>query len=103
MSWLGIIAFLCLGGFIAIVINSAGKAKGKILQQDFIKMGNLVGLSLAEIKAKVGEPNGMSACKVADTGENGTLYTWAQNPYSITLLFDENNKCLGVNQEIVLK
>lgn len=103
MSWLGIIGFVLFGAFIGIVINSFQKAKGTILQQDFVKLGNLVGLSLNEIKAKVGEPSAMSACKVANTDKSGTLYTWAKAPYSITLLFDENNKCLGVNQEITGK
>jgi hypothetical protein len=103
MGWLGTIAFILLGAFIGIVINSSQKAKGTLLQQDFIKMGNLVGLSLDEIKRRVGEPSGMTACTVAATGRSGALYTWAQYPYSITLLFDENNKCLGVNKEMTIK
>ena len=100
MSWWGIIAFICVGAFVGYFINALSKAKGTMLQQDFVKLGNLVGLSLDEIKAKVGNPAGINACTVADTGKPGTLCTWAQNPYSITLLFDENNICLGVNQEV---
>lgn len=100
MSWLGIIAFVCLGAFIGIVINSASKAKGKLLQQNFVELGNLVGLTMDEIKSKVGEPSAMQSCVVQATGNPGMLYTWSKLPYSITLLFDENNKCLGVNKEI---
>ena len=99
MSWLGIIAFVCLGAFIGIAINSAGKAKGLLLQQEFVKLGTLAGLSVDEITAKVGAPTQIVACTVADTGKPGSLYTWAKNPYAITLLFDENLVCIGVNKE----
>ena len=101
-GWLGIIVFIGIGAFIAIVINSAGKAKGKMLQEDFIKLGTLVGLSFEEIKLSVGDPTNMQSCTVAGTGRPGSLYTWAKNPYSITLLFDENLICLGVNSETSL-
>lgn len=100
MGWFGIIAFVCLGAFIGIVINSFQKAKGTLLQREFVKLGNLVGLSLDEITAKVGAPNAVVTCTVGDTGKPGTLCTWSKMPYSITLLFDANNKCLGVNKEI---
>ena len=100
MEWLGIIGFVCLGAFIGIVIDSLQKAPGKKLQQDFIAMGNLQGKTLDEIKEKVGAPNAIQSCTVAGTGKNGSLCTWAKLPYSITLLFDENNVCLGVNKEI---
>lgn len=99
MSWLMIIGFICLGGFIGIVINSASKAKGKVLQQNFISLGTLSGKNLNEIKEVVGEPTAITAC-TTQSGEPGTLYQWTQNPYSITLLFDKNLICLGVNQEI---
>jgi hypothetical protein len=95
----GIIAFVCLGAFIGIAINSAAKAKGKVLQQNFVSLGNLVGRPLAEIEGVVGPANALTACTTAE-GKPGTLRTWAQNPYSITLIFDENLVCLGVNSEI---
>ncbi|WP_373248827.1 hypothetical protein [Bacteroides thetaiotaomicron] len=102
MGWLGIIGFICLGAFIGFFINGLNKAKGTLLQQNFIKLGNLVGLSLEEIKNKVGEPSSMSAC-TTEKGTPGSLYQWAEYPYSITLVFDENLVCLGVNQEVTAK
>lgn len=99
-STVGIICGLCFGAFIGYFVAGLASAKGNILQQDFIAMGNLVGKTLDEIKAKVGEPNAINACTVAETGKPGSLCTWSNAPYSITLLFDEDNKCLGVNKEI---
>lgn len=103
MEWLIIIGFVCLGAFIGIVINNLQKVPGKMLQQDFVALGNLQGKTLDEIKEKVGAPNAIQSCTVADTGKNGSLCTWAKLPYSITLLFDESNVCLGVNKEITEK
>lgn len=99
-STVGIISGLCLGAFIGYFVAGLASSKGNLLQQDFIAMGNLVGKTLDEIKTKVGDPNAINACTVADTGKPGSLCTWTSAPYSITLLFDENNNCLGVNKEI---
>ena len=96
----GIIIGMCFGAFIGYFVAGLATAKGNLLQKDFVEMGNLAGKTLDEIKAKVGAPNAIAACTVADTGNPGTLCTWASDPYSITLLFDENNICLGVNREI---
>ena len=98
-STVGIICGLCFGAFIGYFVAGLTSAKGNLLQQDFIAMGNLVGKTLDEIKEKVGDPNAINACTVANTGKPGSLCTWASAPYSITLLFDENNICLGVNKE----
>ena len=99
-SMVGIICGLGFGAFIGYFVAGLTSAKGNLLQQDFIAMGNLAGKILDEIKAKVGEPNAINACTVAATGKPGSLCTWSNSPYSITLLFDENNICLGVNKEI---
>lgn len=99
-SGIGIILGLGIGAFVGYFVAGLTQAKGNLLQQDFVAMGNLAGKSLTEIKEKVGEPSALSACKVAKTDKPGTLYTWAKAPYSITLLFDEDNICIGVNQEI---
>ena len=99
-SIVGIICGLGFGAFVGYFVAGLSTAKGNILQADFVAMGNLVGKTLDEIKGKVGNPCAINACTVAKTGKPGTLCTWANHPYSITLLFDENNICLGVNQEI---
>lgn len=99
-SMVGILCGMFFGVFIGYFVAGLTTAKGNLLQQDFIAMGNLVGKTLDEIKQKVGEPNAINACTVADTGKPGTLCTWTSAPYSITLLFDQDNNCLGVNEEI---
>ena len=99
-STMGIICGLGFGAFIGYFVAGLVSAKGNLLQKDFIAMGNLAGKTLDEIKTKVGEPNAIDACTVANTGKPGSLCTWSSSPYSITLLFDENNICLGVNKEI---
>lgn len=102
-SGISIILGLCIGGFVGYFFAGLNQAKGIVLQQDFVSMGTLVGKTLDEIKSKAGEPSEFSACTVGDTGNPGSLHTWSQAPYSITLLFDENNICLGVNREITGK
>lgn len=100
-STVGVICGLGIGAFIGYFVAGFATAKGNLLQQDFIAMGNLAGKTLDEIKAKVGNPNTINACTVANSGKPGSLCTWTSAPYSITLLFDENNMYLGVNKEIV--
>lgn len=91
------IGFGAFGGyFFAGLLTS----KGTLLKQDFIAMGELRGKTLDEIKQKVGAPKATFSCTTAETGRPGTLCTWQEPSYSITLLFDENNVCLGVNKEI---
>lgn len=75
-------------------------SKGTMLREDFIAMGELRGKTFSEIKQEVGEPKAIVPCTAAETGRPGTLCTWEHIPYSITLLFDENMVCLGVNREI---
>lgn len=99
-SKVGTMCGLGFGLFIGYFIAGLLTAKGNILREDFIAMGNLRGKTLDEITAKVGAPSAITSCTVAETGKPGSLCTWAKSPYSITLLFDENNVCLGVNNEI---
>lgn len=99
-SKVGVMCGLGFGLFIGYFIAGLLTAKGNILHEDFIAMGTLTGKTLDEITAKVGAPNAITSCTVAETGKPGSLCTWTKNPYSITLLFDENNVCLGVNNEI---
>lgn len=100
-SAIGIICGMGFGAFIGYFVAGLATAGGNALQQAFVTMGSLQGKTLNEIKEKVGAPNAVQSCTVADTGKNGSLCTWSKLPYSITLLFDENNVCLGVNKEIV--
>lgn len=100
MSWLAIIGFICLGGFLAFFLNGLKNAKGNLLQQEFVKLGDLRNKSLDEIVGKVGVQTSFQPCTITDRdNEQGFFYTWTANNYSITLLFDSNKKCIGVNSE----
>lgn len=88
------------GAFAGYFFAGLLTSKGTLLKQDFIAMGELRGKTLDEIKQKVGAPKATFSCTTAETGRPGTLCTWQEPSYSITLLFDENNVCLGVNKEI---
>lgn len=101
-STVGVMCGLGLGLLVGYFIASLTTAKGYMLQEDFVAMGNLAGKTLDEIKEKVGAPRIIQACTVADTGRKGTLCTWAEMPYIIILLFDENNICIGVNKEMIM-
>ena len=91
---------LCIGGFVGYFISGLITAKSVMLQQDFAKLGDVSGKSLEEIVSKVGNYTSYQVCTIADRdNEQGFFYTWIENSYSITLLFDSQKKCIGVNSE----
>ena len=99
MEWLSIIGFACFGIFLGFFINGLKESGGRLLQKDFVSLGTLKGKTLNEIMAKVGAANEIQPCTITETGRPGTLRTWSKLPYTITLLFDENELCLGVKHE----
>ena len=87
---------MVIGYFVAGLI----KAKSTMLQQDFKKLGNLRGRSLDEIVNAVGTYKSFQSCTITDRDNApGYLYTWTEDFYSITLLFDAEKICIGVNSE----
>ena len=98
---LQVLSGLFIGMFIGYFIAGLMKSKSTLLQQDFQKLGNLQGLTLDEVINAVGNYKSFSRCNIKDrNNEQGYLYTWREDYYSITLLFDANNICIGVNSEI---
>lgn len=99
-SGIGIIFGLGIGAFVGYFVAGLTQAKGNLLQQDFIAMGNIRDKTLDEIVAKVGQYNSFKTVTITDrNNEQGFHYTWSSNNYSITLLFDSNKKCVGVSSE----
>lgn len=99
-SVIPIIIGLCIGAFIGYFIAGLISAKSTILQENFQKLGDLRGRTLSEIEENVGVHNSFKSCTITDRNNTpGYLYTWIERNYVITLLFDADNKCLGVNSE----
>lgn len=83
-----IVAFLFVVG-IGLMIWGARKTFGNGLQRKFIRINPLKGKTYDQITKAVGLPNSYVLNK----------RTWASGGYSITLLFDDDNICLGVISE----
>ena len=75
--------------------------KSKRLMSKFEQLGELTGREDTEIIQFVGKPQKIEYCRIEDTKEQGYLYHWIAKKYHIVLLFDSDNKCLGVENEIV--
>lgn len=83
----GLVLFILTGFFV--------KIPGYILNQRFCSLGTLTGKSLKEIVAKVGGPQSVSAM-----GDGTILRQWQATGYHIALLFDKDDICLGIANEI---
>ena len=83
-----------IGGLILYAIISAGvRAPGRSLGNKFASLGNVQGKSYREIVAICGAPTSVS------TVEGGKLCQWMATGYHIALLFDADDKCLGISHE----
>ena len=71
---------------------------GGILQQKFVKMGNLQGKTYNEIVAVCGLPRSQSSQVSAD-GKTIQVRQWMATGYHIVLLFDENDVCMGISHQ----
>lgn len=86
-----------IGGIVLyIIIHLIVQAPGAALHKQFEKLGNLQGKSLDEIIAACGKPQSISPV------EGGTLYQWISSGCHMALLFDEDNKCLGITQDTLV-
>lgn len=90
MIWL--ISFWAVIGFIILYCITKLKTPVNLLQQKFNSLGNLSGKTLAQITSVCGKPD-----FVLSNGNKPNIYIWTATGYSIELLFDENNICLGEN------
>lgn len=78
------------GIFLFLIISVIVRAPGMALSKKFVKLGNLQGKSYDEIVAACSNPNSVSAA------QGGKLCQWMATGYHIALLFDADNKCLGI-------
>ena len=77
----------------------AMKMPSDTLQKKFISLGNIIGKTYQEIAAVVGLANAESPSVTAD-GEPATVRQWFRTDYNVSLVFDQNNICVGKSQDI---
>lgn len=83
------------GGLILYaIIDAVVKAPGRLLNQKFVSLGDMRGMSYADIEKVVGKPQ-----SVSQMGDGGTLRQWISTGYHIALVFDENDKMVGISHE----
>ena len=100
INFLHVASGFFFGIFIGYFIAGLIGAKSTLLQNDFQALGNVRGKSLDDIVAAVGEYKSFTTCIITDKdNEQGFYYTWAENSYSVTLLFDKDKNCIGVSSE----
>ncbi len=75
-------------------------APGNRMRLAFRNLGTLRGLRLEEIESRVGPCSERVPCHITDRGDApGTLCTWREGYYRVTLLFDGAGVCIGVTEE----
>lgn len=80
------------------ITGAVVKAPGDILQVKFASLGTLTDYNYEQIKTKCGTPSSVSSTVDKD-GNKVTIRQWMATGYHIVLLFDENDKCLGISSE----
>ena len=95
MLYLGWIVAAFLTGIIISLVLLAWREKRTTLRERFEGLGLTLGKDYAEIAAAVKvSPRMMEA-----RPDGQTLRTWQEGNYSISLLFDSQDYCLGVMEE----
>ncbi len=69
---------------------------GRNLAIKFQSLGNMIGKTLDQVVAVVGPPNARAAI-----AHNQILYQWHAAGYHIAILFDANQRVLGISSEHV--
>ena len=95
MLYLGWIIAAFLAGAISAVALIAWRERRKTLRERFEGLGLTLGKAYAEIAAAV-----EVSPRLIQVRPNGqVLRTWQEGDYSISLLFDSQDFCLGVMEE----
>ncbi len=88
-----------VGGIILyLIISAVVRTPGSVLQMKFAQLGTLTDYTYSQIVEKCGNPSSVSST-VDKNGNKITIRQWMSTGYHIVLLFDENEKCLGVSTE----
>lgn len=79
------------------IIHAATLAPGQSMAKKMQGLGNIMGRPLDEITAAIGPPNSVSATVTPDGGK--TLRQWMASGYHVAMLFDADDKCMGITHE----
>ena len=92
------IAIIVVGLLLYAIIGAGVRAPGRSLASKFGALGEVVGLPLDQVIAKVGCPTAVSSLA------NGQkLVQWQATGYHIAMTFDVENKCLGIDHEFLAR
>ena len=95
MLYLGWIVAAFLAGVLLTLAATALRRGRRTLRMRFDGLGLTLGRDYAEIAAAV-----QTAPRKVEKRDNGdTLRTWQEGSYTISLLFDGQDYCLGVTEE----
>lgn len=95
MLYLGWIIAAFLIGVVVTVAAVVYLQRRQTLRERFNGLGTTLGKNYVEIAAEV-----KAAPRMTETRPDGqTLRTWQEANYSISLLFDKEDYCLGVMEE----
>lgn len=84
-----------IGGLILYaIIHVAVRYPGRRLNSKFVSLGTLKGKTYSQIVSVVGQESSRSSMV-----DGIILRQWITTGYHISLIFDENNVCLGVEDE----
>lgn len=98
-----------IGGGLGIILglleeacaNGASSLKSKRLSANFRKVGNPIGLSDQEIIKVVGRPAKVEMCMINEAGNVEYIYTWDSKKYAVLLVFNQDKKCIRIEDEII--
>ena len=92
-----LLAFIAIG-FSLLNTGASLFKETRVLHKKFYSLGNVIGKSYKEIASVCGSHN-----MYEDLGDGNKTYTWADQDYSITFLFDSNNIARKMIKEYVRK
>jgi hypothetical protein len=73
----------------AIIGSLIKQSSGSSLNKKFVALGNMTGMTLSQISARVGSPN-----SITQFPDGEKLCQWAASGFAIGIIFDGNNVCV---------
>ena len=98
------LGILVIGGIIALACYCEKKKKENFLKSKLSNLGNLTNYTYSQLVSYIGGPSGIQYI------DGGKICTWQEcetsgwswgvtGIYTITLIFDANDRCVGISSE----